>query len=437
MKRNAYNLLKQWKNNPRRKPLVVFGARQVGKTWLVQAFGKNEYSQVAYINCDNNPLLQNPFNDYDTQRIIRLFSAISDIHITAENTLIILDEIQETPNAITALKYFYENAPQYHIIVSGSLLGLSVHQGTGYPVGKVDELKIYPMSFKEFLYAKNKEILIEQMENHLWQEINLQRHIYQELLREYYFTGGMPEVVQYYIDTQDLQGTRKIQQRILQDYEQDFSKHIPSSLLAKVRLVFNHIPAQLAKENKKFIYGAIKKGSRAKEFEDAINWLCNAGLVHKINRVSKIAMPLKYYEEMENFKLFMHDLGLLGAMSNVPIKQIIAEENIFSEYKGSFTEQFVAQQMIATNNQPYYYTSKNSDMEIDFVLQQEENVYPIEVKAQENLKSKSLKSVIDKNPQLHGWRFSMSNFRKQDYLTNIPLYLIEEWLIHSGCLKSI
>ena len=428
MKRTAYNFLKQWKNNTHRKPLVVLGARQVGKTWLLQEFGKNEYSQVAYINCDNNPLLNNAFDDYNIERLIRLFSAISNIHIIAENTLIILDEIQEIPKAVSALKYFYENAPQYHIIVSGSLLGLSVHQGTGYPVGKVDELKIYPMSFKEFLYAKNKNILIEQMENHLWQEINLQQPIYQELLREYYFTGGMPEVVQYYVETQDLQGTRKIQQRILNDYDCDFSKHIPLSLLAKVRLVFNHIPAQLAKENKKFIYGAIKKGSRAKEFEDAINWLCNAGLVHKINRVSKIAMPLKYYEEMENFKLFMHDLGLLGAMTNVPIEQIIATENIFTEYKGSFTEQFVAQEMIASNNQPYYYTSKNSDMEIDFVLQQNQNIYPIEVKATENLKSKSLKSVIDKNPQLVGWRFSLSNYREQEYLINIPLYLIEEWL---------
>ena len=428
MKRNAYNLLKQWKNNPRRKPLVVLGARQVGKTWLLQEFGKNEYSQVAYINCDNNPLLNNAFDDYNIERLIRLFSAISNIHIIAENTLIILDEIQEIPKAISVLKYFYENAPQYHIIVSGSLLGLSVHQGTGYPVGKVDELKIYPMSFKEFLYAKNKEILIEQMENHLWQEINVQSSIYQELLREYYFTGGMPEVVQYYIETQDLQGTRKIQQRILNDYDRDFSKHIPASLLAKVRLVFNHIPAQLAKENKKFIYGAIKKGSRAKEFEDAIEWLCNAGLVHKINRVNKIAMPLKYYEEMATFKLFMHDLGLLGAMVNVPIEQIVATENIFTEYKGSFTEQFVAQQIIATNNKPYYYTSKNSDMEIDFVLQQNQNIYPIEVKAQENLKSKSLKSVIDKNPQLVGWRFSLSHYREQEYLINIPLYLIEEWI---------
>ena len=428
MKRTAYNFLKQWKNNTHRKPLVVLGARQVGKTWLLQEFGKNEYSQVAYINCDNNPLLNNAFDDYNIERLIRLFSAISNIHIIAENTLIILDEIQEIPKAVSALKYFYENAPQYHIIVSGSLLGLSVHQGTGYPVGKVDELKIYPMSFKEFLYAKNKNILIEQMENHLWQEINLQQPIYQELLREYYFTGGMPEVVQYYVETQDLQGTRKIQQRILNDYDCDFSKHIPLSLLAKVRLVFNHIPAQLAKENKKFIYGAIKKGSRAKEFEDAIEWLRNAGLVHKINRINKIAMPLKYYEEMENFKLFMHDLGLLGAMTNVPIEQIIATENIFTEYKGSFTEQFVAQEMIASNNQPYYYTSKNSDMEIDFVLQQNQNIYPIEVKATENLKSKSLKSVIDKNPQLVGWRFSLSNYREQEYLINIPLYLIEEWL---------
>lgn len=428
MQRIAYKLLKEWKEKDTRKPLVVLGARQVGKTWLLQEFGKCEYEQVAYINCDNNPVMREAFQDYDTERLLRLFSAITNINIQAENTLIVLDEIQEIPQAITALKYFYENQPQYHIVVSGSLLGLSVHQNSGYPVGKVEQINIYPMTFMEFLYAKNKTILIEQIKSHLWQEISSQSYIYKELLREYYFTGGMPEVVKYYIETQDLQGTRKIQERIIKDYDYDFSKHIPSALLAKVRLIFNHIPSQLAKENKKFIYGAIKKGARAKEFEDAIEWLCNAGLIHKINRVNKIEMPLKFYEEIATFKLFMHDLGLLGAIANVPIKQIIAAENIFSEYKGSFTEQFVAQQLIASNQQLYYYTSKNSDMEINFVLQQADNIYPIEVKAEENLKSKSLKAVIDKNPELYGWRFSMSNYRKQDYLTNIPLYLIEEWI---------
>jgi predicted AAA+ superfamily ATPase len=283
------------------------------------------------------------------------------------------------------------------------------------------------MSFKEFMMAGGYDVLLNNLETHEWDEMNTYKDKFIELLRQYYFTGGMPEVVEYYFRTKDIHGTRNIQNRILNDYDQDFSKHIPAATLAKVRLVYNSIPSQLAKENKKFIYGAIKKGGRAKEFEDAIQWLVNAGLIYRVARIKKIEMPVKFYEEYESFKLFLSDLGLLGAMSNVPASQILVGDNVFSEYKGAFTEQYVAQQIKTEGIVPYYYTNANSTMEIDFVIQKEE-VHPIEVKAEENLRSKSLKTVIENNPELTGWRFSMSGYRNQDWLINIPLPLIQEWI---------
>lgn len=427
MFRTLYKELIAWRDNPERKPLVLFGARQTGKTWLLKEFGKNEYENVAYINCDNNAVIASAFTDYDTERLIRVFSAVSNERIETGKTLIILDEIQEVPEALTSLKYFCELSPEYHIAVAGSLLGISIHSSTGYPVGKTDELTIYPMSFKEFLLAGGYDRLLENMETHRWEEMSPLKEKLIEILRQYYYTGGMPEVVDYYFRTGDIQGTRRIQNRILSDYDKDFSKHIPAANLAKVRMVFNSIPSQLAKENKKFIYKVIKKGGRAKEFEDAIQWLTDTGLVYKVTRLNKIEMPVKYYEEYDSFKLFMSDLGLLGAMGNVPASQILVGDNVFSEYKGSFTEQYVAQQIISEGIKPYYHTNENSTMEIDFVIQKE-HVYPIEVKAEENLKSKSLKTVIQKNPELTGWRFSMSGYRNQEWMINIPLYLIQEWV---------
>ena len=430
MYRTLYSELLEWKNSVDRKPLVLFGARQTGKTWLLKEFGAKEYDNVAYINCDNNPVMASAFHDYDTERLIRVFSAVSNERITRGGTLIILDEVQEIPSALTSLKYFREQAQDFHIAVAGSLLGISVHSGSGYPVGKTDELTIYPMSFKEYMLAGGYEILLDNLEMHRWEEMNVFLDKYVELLRQYYFTGGMPEVVEYYFRTGDIQGTRKIQKRILNDYDQDFSKHIPAATLAKVRQVFHSVPSQLAKENKKFIYGAIKKGGRAREFEDAIQWLENAGLIYKVTRVQKIEIPVKFYEEFDCFKLFLNDLGLLGAMSNVPASQILVGNNVFSEYKGAFTEQYVAQQIIAEGIQPYYYTNTNSTLEIDFVIQKEK-IYPIEVKAEENLKSKSLKTVINNNPDLIGWRFSMSGYREQEWLINIPLPFIQEWIRNS------
>ena len=427
MKRTIYDSFLEWKNKKNRKPLILYGARQTGKTWILKEFGKNEYQNVAYINCDNNPILSGSFFDFDTERLIRTFSAVTNEVIRKEETLIILDEIQEIPLVLTSLKYFQENAPEYHIVVAGSLLGISVHAGTGFPVGKVDEMTLYPMSFTEFLMANGKDMLISYIKSHDWMQDSGLNSLFQEQLRQYYYTGGMPEVVQYYVETQNLIETRNIQKRILRDYEQDFSKHIPASQLAKVRMVYHSIPAQIAKENKKFIFSALKKGARAKEFEDAIQWLVNAGLVYKVNRVKKIDDPLKHYEDFDGFKLFVSDLGLLGAMNDTPASPVLIGDSIFTEYKGSFTEQYICQEIMSAGCTPYYYSNDNSTMKIDFVIQKE-RIYPIEVKAEENLKSKSLRTVLDSNTNLFGWRFSMSGYREQDRMVNVPLYYAQEWM---------
>ena len=428
MEREIYGKLLEWKASPQRKPLILNGARQTGKTWILKEFGKNEYKHLAYISCDNNPDMQNVFTDFNPDRLIRVFSAITETAITKGDTLIVLDEIQEVPLGLTAPKYFCESAPDYHIAVAGSLLGLNSHKGSGFPVGKVDELNLYPLSFREFLMALGKNALLDFIVTHRWEEYSVLKDSFRDLLTQYYYTGGMPEVVDLYARTKDILEVRKIQNRILHDYRRDFSKHVPAGLLPKVNLVWDSIPSQLAKENKKFVYGMIKKGSRAKDFEDAIQWLIDAGLVYKVNRTKKIQKPLKFYEDFSAFKLFLSDLGLLGAMSDVPAKDILLGSRALVEYKGAFTEQYVNQQIVACGIKPYYYTNENSTLEIDFVVQTED-VHPVEVKAKENLKSKSLQSVRRENEEMTAWRFSMSDYRDQGWLVNVPLYLVQEWLL--------
>lgn len=428
MERFLIEELRKWKNSSSRKPLILEGARQVGKTWLLKQFGKSDFKNTAYINCDNNPQMQSLFTDFNVQRLLRGFSAISEQKITAGETLVVLDEIQEIPLALTSLKYFCEEAPQYHIAVAGSLLGLAIHSGTGFPVGKVDRLSLYPLSFNEFLKAMKKDILLEMIRSKNWEETNPLANQLIELLRQYYFTGGFPSAVQEYIETQDIKAVRAIQKTIIKDYQNDISKHAPEREIPKISLVWSSIPSQLAKENKKFIYGAIKTGGRAKEFENAIQWLVNAGIVHKITRINKFEMPLKYYEDFESFKLFVNDLGLLGAMTDAPPSEILVGNNIFTNYKGSFTEQFVAQEYFtARQNQLFYYTNENSTNEIDFVTQSDK-IYPIEVKAEVNLKSKSLSTVLKNNTSTYGLRFSMSPYKEQERMTNVPLYLAGEYL---------
>ena len=428
MKRLAYNELLEWKSKADRKPLIMNGARQVGKTWLLKEFGANEYSNIAYINCDEIDEMKNAFSDFNTERLIRTFSILAGVAIQPGETLIILDEIQQVPIAITALKYFCENAPEYHIAVAGSLLGIGLHDGTGFPVGKVDEINLYPLSFKEFLMAMGNDILVKNMEEHRWEELSLVSHTFIELLRQYYYVGGMPEVVKLYVEHQDVFEVRTVQKQILADYRRDFSKHIPAELLPKVNMVWDSIPSQLAKENKKFIYSAIKKGGRAKEFENAIQWLVDAGLVYKVLRVSKVEKPLKFYEDLDAFKLFVLDLGLLGAITEVDAKDVLVNNTAFTEYKGAFTEQYVLQELAALGKKVYYHTRDRATLELDFVIQKY-HVYPIEVKAEENLKSKSLKTVFDGNNDLKPVRFSMSGYMEQDWMVNVPLYLAAEWVI--------
>ena len=426
MRRLIYEQLLGWKNNPNRKPLILNGARQTGKTWLLKEFGSKEYKKLAYINCDESPEIKNAFTDYKTDRLIRFFSVLSNTVIEPENTLIVLDEVQTAPNALTALKYFCEDAGEYHIAVAGSLLGIGLHEGTGFPVGKVDEINLYPLSYTEFLLAMGQEQLVNFMSEQRFEETAQLEATFIDYLRQYYYVGGMPAVVRDYVEKQDFKVVRDIQNQILSDYRRDFSKHIPSDLLPKINLVWDSLPAQLAKENKKFIYGMIKKGSRAKEFENAIQWLMDAGLVYKVKRVTKVEKPLKFYEDHSSFKLFMLDMGLLGAMSDVSAKDVLVNNTAFTEYKGAFTEQFVLQELVGLNKQLYYYSKENSTLELDFLLQKEE-LYPIEVKAEENLKSKSLRTVYENDNRLHPVRFSMAGYKEQDWLINVPLYLVQSW----------
>lgn len=430
MKRRLWNDLVQWKESSHRKPLVLEGGRQVGKTWLLKEFGKQEFKKLAYVNCDNNPLISNLFYDYDISRIIRSLSAIANVNITPKDTLIVLDEIQEVPQGLTSLKYFCEEAGEYPIAAAGSLLGLQIHEGTGFPVGKVDELKLYPLDFLEFMDALGEEATLKMMmqkDQKKWTELSVLKPKLIDLLRQYYYVGGMPEVVYEYVNTHNLQRIRTIQNEILDGYRMDFSKHIPANQISKVNMVWDSLASQLAKENKKFIYGSLRKGARAKEFENAIQWLVDAGLVYKVQRVNKVEKPLDFYEDKEDFKLFMIDLGLLGARAKTNAKDVLLNDNAFEEYKGAFTEQYVAQQLFSEGITPYYYSKENSTLEIDFLVQLEE-MFPIEVKASVNLNAKSLKTLLGNHPDMTGWRFSLSDFKKEERLINVPLYLITPWL---------
>lgn len=425
MERSIYSSLKKWKESPTRKPLILQGARQVGKTYILKDFGAREYSEVVYINCDDNNDMQNMFVDYDVDRIIRSLSAISGVSIKPSTTLLIIDEIQEVERGLASLKYFCEKAPEYHVAVAGSLLGITLHEGTSFPVGKVDMLYMYPMDFEEFLLAMGKEQLVELLRSNSWAALTPLRGMLTELLRQYYFVGGMPEAVKAYVERGDIWEVRSIHSKIIDAYRNDMSKHAPKQQVQRINMVWNSIPSQLARDNKKFIYGALRKGARANDFEIAIQWLVDSGLVHKVHRISKPVVPLKFYEDMASFKLFLLDCGLLGALSETPPEQILIGDNVFEEYKGAFTENYVLQQLKSLPRTfVYYYSNDNSTLEIDFVVQHEAHVIPIEVKAEENLRAKSLRQFVTDNSGLHGVRFSMSDYREQDWLTNVPLWAV-------------
>lgn len=425
MKRKAFKQLRVWKDNKSRKPLILLGARQVGKTWLMKEFGKECYDSVAYVNCDAEPLAKELFtDDYNIQRILFSVQAISGVKPEPEKTLIIFDEIQEAPRGLHSLKYFQENAPEYHVMAAGSLLGITLSQGNSFPVGKVDMLSIHPMDFEEFLEANGQDTLLQMLHQRDCKMIDTFAPKFIEQLRYYYFVGGMPEVVSHFISNHDLSEVRRLQQNIIEAYRNDISKHSSKTESVRIRQVLDCIPSQLAKENKKFIYGVIKQGARAREYELAIQWLIDAGIIHKVSRVKEIQSPVKFYEDLSAFKLFLLDCGLFACMVDAPAKQMLIGDNIFKEFKGSFTEQFVLQQLIAMDITPYYWSSDTTPAEIDFVVQLDDKTVPIEVKAEENVRARSLKTYIDNHPDAHlkGFRISMKGYVDQGWMENIPLY---------------
>ncbi len=427
MYRYAIENLDKWKKSKNRKPIIIEGARQVGKTWLMKEFGKKSYNNTVYINFDSNAQMAELFStDLNVERIITGLEIYAGHKITPRDTLIIFDEVQEVPKALSSLKYFYEDAPEYHIVCAGSLLGIALHEGTSFPVGKVDFLKLYPLSFKEFLMAMGLEKFAELSEKKDYDMISKFKNIYTDALKQYYYVGGMPEVVKSFVDEKDFNETRKIQKRILMAYEQDFSKHAPKEIVPKIRMLWNSIPSQLAKENKKFIYGLIREGARAKEYEAAIMWLSDCGLLHKVSRIKTPNIPLKAYEDLKAFKLFIADVGLLGAMAGLNQSILLNGNELFVEFKGALTEQYVMQQLAVNQDLGvYYYTNDRNSCEVDFIVDNGYNIIPVEVKAEINLKAKRLKAYREKFSPKISIRYSMADYKEENGLINIPLYAID------------
>lgn len=428
MERNVYQELLAWKNDPDRKPLILLGARQVGKTYILKELGRREFENIVYVNCHNNPFAQTLFSDFVISRILRAIEINYEVKIEVGQTLLFFDEIQEIPNGIASLKYFCEDMRQLHVAAAGSLLGISLRENESYPVGKVNTIKMYPMTFTEFLQALHREQLREAILDGDWGLLGSLEGLSIEMLRQYYFVGGMPEAVAKWVETSDPKQVRIVQNDILDTYYRDFGKH-GNTLVHRIRQVWDSIPAQLAKENKKFIFGAVKKGARAADFETAIQWLVDAGLIYKVCRVEAPKYPLKFYKNDSAFKIYMLDCGLLALMSESRPQDLLLGGKAFTEFKGAYTENFFLQELVGIGKSPaYYYSKDNSRMEIDFLTQHDGKVVPCEVKAEENVKSKSLRSfVTNEFPELNlkGLRVSMKPYVQQDWITNIPLYGIE------------
>lgn len=430
MERKIIGQLKSWKDHPERKPLILLGARQVGKTWVMKHFGQTEFQNVAYINCDVEPLAKELFAaDYNIPRILLTLQAITGTNIEAGKTLIIFDELQEVERGLHSLKYFQENAPEYHVMAAGSLLGITLGKGQSFPVGKVNTMHLYPMDFEEFLMAAGEADLCNLLHQPDWEILKILSTKYIDLLRQYYYVGGMPEVVDHFIQHHDLQEVRNKQREILDAYRRDISKHTTPMESMRIGQVLQSLPSQLARENKKFIYNVLKKGARAAEYELAIQWLMDAGLVHKVSRVKELQMPVKFYEDLSAFKLFLLDCGLLGCMTEASASQMLVGDNVFKEFKGAFTEQFVLQQLVTQGFSPYYWSSDKTPAEIDFVLQTDQRVIPVEVKAEENVRARSMSEYIKSHPEysLKGLRISMMGYQDQDWMENIPLYAISKY----------
>lgn len=429
MVRDAYQYLSNWKNKPDKKPLVIQGARQVGKTWLMKEFGRKEYPKTAYFNFESSVELRTIFKaGFEVPKIISALNILANMRIEAEDTLIIFDEIQSCPEAITSLKYFQENNPEYSIFAAGSLLGVSIHQGTSFPVGKVDFMTLYPLNFHEFLNAMGKLELLKTLQSNDPSLIEIFHTQYIDLLRQYYFLGGMPEVVKEFAANQDYYQARAIQQNIITAYENDFSKHAPISQLPRIRMIWQSIVGQLSKENSKFVYSILRSGARAKDFELAIEWLKDAGLIHKATRITKAGIPINAYADFSDFKIYLNDVGLLCAMGGLTPEILLKGHDLFTEFKGTISEQYVLQQMVSQHYSGYYWNPENAKSEIDFVIQKVNTIIPIEVKSAMNVKSRSLRVYADKYQPKICIRTSLAAYQKQDWMENIPLYGFLQWL---------
>lgn len=429
MYRKAIEELKHWKEKADRKPVVIRGARQTGKTWLMKEFARTCYENYAYINFDNNPRMKALFEgDFDADRLMLGLQVEAGCKIVPAETLILLDEIQEVPNALASLKYFCENTPEHHIVAAGSLLGVSMHPGVSFPVGKVEFLNLFPLSFSEFLLATGNQSLHDIMEVLDFDMLSVFSTKLIELLKQYYVVGGMPEIVKNFIQNGDFSEVQRIQKQLINAYEQDFSKHAPAGIVQRIRAVWNSLPAQLARENRKFVFGLLKKGARAREYEMAIQWLFDCGLIHRVDRITKPGIPLSAYRDNAAFKLYALDVGLLCSMSNLDPKSILQGNILFEEFKGALTEQFVLQEIISSAGiNPFYWSANRSCGEVDFVVQINGMVLPLEVKSAENLQSKSLKSYYSRYSPRKAFRTSLSGYREEEWLINIPLYAIHSF----------
>ncbi len=418
--------LVRWKDSPRRKPLILNGARQVGKTWLLKEFGRTHFAQVAYVSLDVDSAAAALFEtDFNMERIIGGLSLLTGVRIDPASTLVILDEIQSVPKAITSLKYFCENAPELAVAAAGSLLGISASEGTGYPVGKVDTLDLYPLHFREFLDATGEGLLRELIDGGDSTAINAFKDRASLALKRYCAVGGMPAVVDAFAASGDFVLARNTQRQIVEDYERDFAKHVPMRLYPRMVEVWNSIPAHLSQENKKFVFGRVREGARAKDFEEALVWLVQAGLICRVPRVSKPGLPLSAYADHKAFKVFLADVGLLGAMSGLDPASVVDGNAVFTEFKGALAEQFVCQQLVSDCGMtPFYWSAENSRGELDFLAQKDGKTYAIEVKAEENLQAKSLRAFKERHPEVRSRRFSLSGYREQDWMVNVPLYAI-------------
>lgn len=431
MERKILQQLKAWKDSADRKPLILLGARQVGKTWVMKHFGQSAFEHVAYINCDAEPMAKELFAaDYNIPRILLTLQAITGTPIVAGKTLIVLDELQEVERGLHSLKYFQENAPEYHVMAAGSLLGITQGRGQSFPVGKVDMLHLYPMDFEEFLMAAGETALCDLLHQPDWEVLRVLSAKYIGLLRQYYYVGGMPEVVDSFVSHHDLRAVRVKQSAILDAYRRDISKHTSAVESMRIGQVLQSLPSQLAKENKKFIYNVLRPGARAADYELAIQWLIDAGLVHKVCRVKDLRMPVKFYEDLSAFKLFLLDCGLLGCMAEAPAGEMLVGDNVFREFKGAFTEQYVLQQLVAQGLSPCYWSSERTPAEIDFVVQTAHRVVPVEVKAEENVRARAMAEYVRTHADyaLKGLRISMKGYQDQEWMENIPLFALTKWI---------